>query len=207
MDTLELISFFVISGFVLTSSLYQKPNKNFKDYISGFYERRVKRLVPALSVFVLIASIAIWLFNSNLSFSLRTGLTSLFGLSNLYLLKQSTDYFAQSTELNIFTHTWSLGVEEQFYILFPFLIWFSGFGQQTKNGARNLFLTVGALTIASLIGFLCGDVSNSYMWEKTIIRLKTLEKWVYIILCVTSMGSFWFPDIPYYSWDLGKIYL
>ena len=146
--------FFVISGYVITSSLFGRPSKNFKDFISGFYERRIKRLVPALSVFVLITSIAICLFNPTPELSLKTGMTSLFGLSNLYLLKQSTDYFAQSTELNVFTHTWSLGVEEQFYILFPFLIWFSGFGRQTKNGARNLFLAVGALTIASLIGFL-----------------------------------------------------
>ncbi len=146
--------FFVISGFVITSSLYQRPSKNFKDFISGFYERRIKRLVPALSVFVFITSVAICLFNPNPEASLWTGLNSLFGLSNLYLFKESTDYFAQSTELNVFTHTWSLGVEEQFYIIFPFLIWFSGFGRQTKNGARNLFLIVGALTIASLIGFL-----------------------------------------------------
>ena len=146
--------FFVISGYVITSSLFGRPSKDFKDFISGFYERRIKRLVPALSVFVLITSIAICLFHPSPGLSLQTGLTSLFGLSNLYLLKQSTDYFAQSTELNVFTHTWSLGVEEQFYVLFPFLIWFSGFGRQTKNGARNLFLSVGALTIASLIGFL-----------------------------------------------------
>ena len=98
-------------------------------------------------------SILICFFNQEPVLSLRTGLTSLFGLSNLYLLKQSTDYFAQSTEFNVFTHTWSLGVEEQFYILFPFLIWFSGFGRQTNNGARNLFLLVGVLTISSLIGF------------------------------------------------------
>ncbi|QNI96677.1 acyltransferase family protein [Synechococcus sp. RS9902] len=146
--------FFVISGYVITSSLFGRPSKDFKDFISGFYERRIKRLVPALSVFVLITSIAICLFNPSPESSLKTGLTSLFGLSNLYLLNQSTDYFAQSTELNVFTHTWSLGVEEQFYILFPFLIWFSGFGRQTKNGARNLLLAVGAITIASLIGFL-----------------------------------------------------
>ena len=146
--------FFVISGFVITSSLYQRPSKNFKDFISGFYERRIKRLVPALSVFVLISSIAICLFNPKPDLTIRTGLTSLFGLSNLYLLKQSTNYFAQSTALNIFTHTWSLGVEEQFYLLFPFLIWFSGFGKQTKKGISNLFLTVSGLSIVSLISFL-----------------------------------------------------
>ena len=145
--------FFVISGFVITSSLYERQSKNFKDFIIGFYERRIKRLVPALSVFVLITSIAICLFQENPYLSLWTGLTSLFGLSNIYLWEKATDYFAQSTELNVFTHTWSLGVEEQFYMIFPFLIWFSGFGRQTKNGTRNLFVMVGVLTIASLIGF------------------------------------------------------
>ena len=78
---------------------------------------------------------------------------SLFGLSNLYLLAKSTDYFALSADLNVFTHTWSLGVEEQFYFLFPFLVWFSGFGRQSKNGERNLFFVVVVLSIASLIGF------------------------------------------------------
>ena len=144
----------MISGFVITSSLYERPFKNFNDFISGFYERRIKRLVPALSIFVLIMSIAICLFDPFAGTSLKTGLASLFGLSNIYLFQRSTDYFARSTELNVFTHTWSLGIEEQFYLLFPFLIWLSGFGRQTKNGVRNLLLTVGVLTISSLIGFI-----------------------------------------------------
>jgi peptidoglycan/LPS O-acetylase OafA/YrhL len=146
--------FFVISGYVITSSLYGRPSKDFKDFISSFYGRRIKRLVPALIVFVAITGILITLFNPAPDRILLSGIYSLTGVSNVYFFSRATDYFAQSTALNPFTHTWSLGVEEQFYILFPFLIWFSGFGRQTKNGARNLFISVGALTIASLIGFL-----------------------------------------------------
>ena len=146
--------FFVISGYVITSSLFWRDSKCFKDFISGFYARRVKRLVPALSVFVLIASIAISLFNPEPDAQLEIGSRALLGFSNIALYSQSADYFAQSVKLNVFTHTWSLGVEEQFYILFPFLIWFSGFGRQTKNGSRNLLLIIVVLTLASLSRFL-----------------------------------------------------
>ncbi len=214
--------FFVISGFVITSSLYQRPSKNFQDFISGFYERRIKRLVPALSVFVLITSIAICLFNPEPTLSLKTGLTSLFGLSNLYLLRKATDYFSPSTVLNTFTHTWSLGVEEQFYILFPFLIWFSGFGRQTKNGFRNLFLVVGALAIASLIGFLYLYPSNqpaayflmpTRFWEmasgcllfiglqKSKYIKKLLEKAPPLLVLILIIGVMYLPI----SWSAASI--
>ena len=176
--------FFVISGFVITSSLYQRPSKNLKDFITGFYERRLKRLVPALSVFVLISSATICFFNPSPSLSLKTGIASLFGLSNLYLFKQSTDYFAQTTELNVFTHTWSLGVEEQFYILFPFLIWFSGFGRQTKNGPRNLFLIIGILAIASLIGFLYLYPNN----QSAAYFLMPTRFWEMAVGCLIFIG-------------------
>ena len=146
--------FFVISGYVITSSLASRKSKNFSDFISDFYKRRIKRLVPALIFFVLITSIFICLFNLSPRISIRTGLASLFGMSNLYLIKQSTDYFGQATELNIFTHTWSLAVEEQFYILFPFIIWFTGFGSKTKKSYRNLIITLLISVSFSLLLFI-----------------------------------------------------
>lgn len=146
--------FFVISGYVLTSSLSGRQSKNFGDFIIGFYERRIKRLIPALIVFVLITSLLISFFNPAPEKALKTGIASLFGLSNIYLINNSTDYFAQATELNPFTHTWFLGVQEQFCIIFLLLIWFTGFGRQSKNGSRNLFYLVGILSLASLAGFI-----------------------------------------------------
>jgi peptidoglycan/LPS O-acetylase OafA/YrhL len=152
--------FFVVSGFVITSSLAGRPSKNLGDFLVGFYTRRIKRLIPALVLFVIVTSFLICLFNPSPSDSLKTGIASLFGHSNLYLLKQSTDYFAASTDFNVFTHTWSLGVEEQFYFLFPFLVWFTGFSRLANKGSRNLFLVMGTLSIASLIAFVYGYNTN-----------------------------------------------
>jgi peptidoglycan/LPS O-acetylase OafA/YrhL len=145
--------FFVISGYVITSSLAGRSSKDLGSFLISFYVRRIKRLLPALILFVVINSALISLFNPNPELSLKTGIASLFGLSNLYLLKQATDYFATATELNVFTHTWSLGLEEQFYMVFPLVIWFAGFSHLADKGSRNLFKIMGVLSLASLISF------------------------------------------------------
>jgi len=146
--------FFVISGFVITSSLTDRRANDLGDFFLGFYVRRSKRLIPALVLFVIVTSFIVCVFNPNPVGTLKTGMASLFGVSNIYLFKQSTDYFAASTELNVFTHTWSLGVEEQFYLVFPFLLWFGGFGRVHNTNDSGIILLIGSLCVTSFIGFL-----------------------------------------------------
>jgi peptidoglycan/LPS O-acetylase OafA/YrhL len=145
--------FFVISGFVITSSLVGRPSQGLFDFILAFYTRRVKRIIPALVLCVLVTGLLICLVDPRPEASLKTGIASLFGLSNLYLLRQSTDYFSTSTALNVFTHTWSLGVEEQFYFVFPCLIQLTGRGRWATEGRRNLLLATAALSAVSLVAF------------------------------------------------------
>lgn len=145
--------FFVISGYVITGSLAARESRSIQDFLINFYRRRIRRLVPALLLFVIVLSVIISLIDPDPKLELKTAALSLVGFSNLYLYEQATDYFAQSTQLNPFMHSWSLGVEEQFYLLFPFLMWCTGFARQSRNGARNLFVAMGAIAIASLVAF------------------------------------------------------
>jgi peptidoglycan/LPS O-acetylase OafA/YrhL len=151
--------FFVISGYVITASMFNHRHEDIGAFLFGFYSRRVRRLIPALVACVVLTSLAISLFNPNPGISLRTGFAALFGFSNLYLLSLSTDYFAPVTELNAFTHTWSLGVEEQFYMVYPLLVWFSGVGR-SDGASRRLGSAIVVLCVLSLIGFLHSYIAS-----------------------------------------------
>lgn len=143
--------FFVISGYVITTSIASPKQVTLTDFLLDFYVRRIKRLAPALILFVLTVSFATIALNPIPRELLITGMTALFGVSNLYLLELSTNYFARSTALNSFSHTWSLGVEEQFYVVYPFCVWLCV--SRSSGGVRTLFKVLLALSVASLISF------------------------------------------------------
>ncbi len=146
--------FFVISGYVITSSLAARKSENFWDFISGFYKRRIKRLIPALFTCVLLSSLIVFAIVPEPQIIIRTAISSLFGISNVYLFKNLDGYFTESADLNIFTHTWSLGVEEQFYFIFPLLVSVAGFHKNKLKGSERLIKSITILSIISLIFYI-----------------------------------------------------
>tara|TARA_B100000787_G_C16198423_1_gene302838 strand:+ start:1662 stop:3596 length:1935 start_codon:yes stop_codon:yes gene_type:complete len=114
--------FFVISGFLITGWILKKIKQK-KFSLKEFFSRRIKRLMPVLFfIKVLILISAFFLMNPYQLFSLiKQLLYSNFFLSNIFLWKNS-DYFSVSTFENPIIHTWSLSLEEQFYLVLPFFI-------------------------------------------------------------------------------------
>jgi peptidoglycan/LPS O-acetylase OafA/YrhL len=151
--------FFVISGYVVTSSLLTREDGSRWQFLARFYGRRVRRLLPALVVNIVVVSILFSLFASPLDDFyapiMRTGTAAIFGVSNLYLLKQGTGYFAGDNHFNIFMHTWSLGVEEQFYLVWPAILLLCGLGVAgaAGGGLRRLKIVSLLLVAVSLALF------------------------------------------------------
>lgn len=150
--------FFVISGFVISGSLDRERQERLRPFLLQFYARRIKRLLPLLAVCVLlttlVAALVITPGTVEAQATWQTGIAALLGAGNLALLARQSDYFAPVAELNPFTHTWSLGVEEQFYLLFPLLVFGSGFVRGVAGGGRRLAFGLLALSLASLLGWL-----------------------------------------------------
>lgn len=173
--------FFVISGYVVTASLARRKEANWREMLVGFYTRRFRRLLPALLMMVALTSLSFGLFVSasddQFSISQRTGLASLFGVSNLFLVAQGHNYFEFTTQFNPFLHTWSLGVEEQFYLIWPLVVMLCGVGfiGATRRSLLLLLALLAALSVASFALYLqlhggVGDAAAFYLmparfWE------------------------------------------
>ena len=117
--------FFVISGYVITSRLFDELIKTNKIKFTEFYIRRIKRIFPVLIFVLTIVLIFIVLFQPLDLFigNIIVYIFTIFGLSNFYYLFSKKDYFDNVFE-DVFGHTWSLGVEEQFYFIFPLFLYF-----------------------------------------------------------------------------------
>ena len=116
--------FFVISGYLITNIILSDiENKKFS--LKNFYERRARRILPALLlVSVICIPFSFLFFKDIYLLEFARSLVSLIFFSSNFLFWSESGYFNTNTEFKPLTHTWSLSVEEQFYILFPIILLF-----------------------------------------------------------------------------------
>jgi peptidoglycan/LPS O-acetylase OafA/YrhL len=149
--------FFVISGFVITGSLVGELSRDARINLPGFYARRVKRLLPALTVMVTFVALAGVLLDPEAAtrISALTGVFASFFSANVYLATLASGYFDVSAQLDPFLHTWTLAVEEQFYLVFPvilFAAWRLGTLARGPRAGRVLaFIAIAAVSWNSVV--------------------------------------------------------
>ena len=139
--------FFVISGFVITQSIYADYLKKKKIDLINFFSKRIKRIIPNL-LFIITSVYFFFLLLGppNISKWLDY-VSSIFGVSNLYFLFSQKGYFYNIFD-NPFAHTWSLGVEEQFYLIYP--IFFYLIFKFFRNKIESLIYFLSFLIFISL---------------------------------------------------------
>ena len=148
--------FFVLSGYLITGLLIQEYIDTGRIELLPFMARRLKRLLPALFFMLCIVVTSSLVLLSNYEATQQT--TSLkfaaTWTSNLFFSLSTIDYFAELKSKDLFLHTWSLGVEEQFYLVWPVLILFAfTLLKQLQIGSANrrtqLLTILGVLFLAS----------------------------------------------------------
>ena len=136
--------FFVISGYLITTILLEDRRKGTYS-LAKFYERRARRILPALFL-VMVACIPfalLWMPPYELQTFARSMAFASFFVSNFHFLENVRGYFTAANEYQPLLHTWSLGVEEQFYLVFPLLL-----GLVLKGGKRVAF---GAIVVLAVL--------------------------------------------------------
>ncbi len=116
--------FFVLSGYLITGLLANEVDRSRTISLRGFYARRARRLLPGLAVMMaatLLVSVAVLTPLERVQLSATATATALYA-SNVWFALAESDYFAADTRANPLLHTWSLGVEEQFYFVWPLIV-------------------------------------------------------------------------------------
>jgi peptidoglycan/LPS O-acetylase OafA/YrhL len=172
--------FFVISGYLISSIIFADINAS-RFTISGFYERRIRRIFPALVAMLGVASVVavIYLLPGELVDYAKSLLAATGSASNLYFWSHS-GYFTSPTSKPLL-HTWSLAVEEQFYISFPlFLLLVRRFFPQRLRSAVVL------LFCASFVAS-CVVVSRN---PETAFYMPYTRAWELLLGTLLSLGIF-----------------
>ncbi|HTO14684.1 MAG TPA: acyltransferase [Edaphocola sp.] len=163
--------FFVISGYLITSIIYKEVLEN-RFSIFTFYERRIRRIIPLLLFITLVAFVLGLLFMlpddlENLSQSV---IASNLSANNILMFITSKDYWNTLNEYKPLMHTWSLGIEEQFYFIFPALILIVS--KFSKNYIKLLLIFISLFSLLLFL-FSENEASRFYLLQYRFFELST----------------------------------
>jgi peptidoglycan/LPS O-acetylase OafA/YrhL len=173
--------FFVISGYLITFIIHEEIKEN-RFTVTGFYERRVRRIFPALFTVVFFSSTVaalIMLPQGFENFGQSVVAATLF-VANIYFLTES-DYFGPAADTQPLLHTWSLSVEEQFYVIFPLLLLL--IHRYCKGNWRPILLP------AALISLLF-SISGVYFFPSATFYLLPTRGWELLLGSFLALGLF-----------------
>ena len=182
--------FFVISGFLITRLLLAERERNGAIALGSFWIRRFKRLVPALLVVLVAVSIGsrLWLPAWRLGAIRVDALAGLFYVANWRFVLSGQSYFASGVVPSPLRHTWSLAIEEQFYLFWPLIVVGAAhLAPRHVRRAVGIVAAVAALASAAWMGLAAGigqDLSRIYYGTDTR---------VFALFGGALLGTWWDP--------------
>ncbi|MBB4079004.1 peptidoglycan/LPS O-acetylase OafA/YrhL [Lewinella aquimaris] len=186
--------FFVISGYLITSIVYHQSEKG-KFSIIHFYERRIRRIIPLLLFITGVALVLglIYMLPDDLENLSQAVVASNFSANNILMYITSSDYWAVKNEYKPLMHTWSLGIEEQFYMLYPFLFFL--FKGEKIRYVKGILIV---LTLLSMVAFLLqSNVAASFYF----IQYRFFE------LSIGGLGAILFTNTTIKRYGQGRVLL
>lgn len=180
--------FFVISGYLISSILFKEFDSTGKISVSNFYLRRVRRIMPALLTCITISFIPLAILLSNTpaftEYS-QSIISTLFSASNIFFWKHA-GYFVTKAEVTPLLHTWTLGIEEQFYIIVPVI--FVILSSLTKKKQKGLWFAVFIMTVLSFITCRYGKdlLSNDFIFYMLPTRMWELFAGLFVALLLKN---------------------
>ncbi len=188
--------FFVISGYLITTILLKEQEQGTFSIIN-FYERRARRILPALFLVLLVCLpfAWFWLLPHELKDFGKSLLAVVTFVSNI-LFWLETDYFTADTELIPLLHTWSLAVEEQFYIIFPLFLAF--FARKNKG------VLVAIISFIALMSLALTEWGWRYFSEANFYLIPT-RAWELMIGALTALYLFYKPQPQGFICHLGSV--
>jgi peptidoglycan/LPS O-acetylase OafA/YrhL len=168
-------TFFALSGFLITSLLITEWQETTTIRLGVFWARRARRLLPALLVMVLaVALYGAYLVPSGTYSHLRSdGIAALFYFANWHFIAIGSNYFVQSGPSSPLTHTWSLAVEEQFYLIWPMIV-LGVFKLWRSKRVLLVICVVGALASAIEMAALYSPADVNRVYYGTDTRAQSL---------------------------------